>query len=230
LRREACLDVLTCKGFRQSLVVFAEANLPAREDRTAMRTLWLTSDARWEGTKDLREGVPLDFANGAGTRIQLGNFWAKSALCELADTYPQAMGFQQLVDQICRTAKDSVQAEHGASVLQDALFELSLLGFVDISAQAPHCCRTVGARPEANPLARWQASQGSTLTNQRHVPVTIEDRSIRILITLLDGTRERENLLDAWRHACAGQGLPMPTSADLDLILARLTRFALLVA
>jgi methyltransferase-like protein len=230
LRREACLDVLTCTGFRQSLVVRAEADLPVREDRAAMRTLWLTSDARWEGAKDLREGVPLGFVNGAGTRIQLANFWVKSALCILADSFPQALGFQQLVDQACRGASDQTQAEQGAAVLQDALFELSLLGFVDMRAHAPRCSRTAGARPEANALARWQASQGKTLTNQHHVPVTIEERSVRIFITLLDGSRERAHLLESWRQACAGHGLPIPTAADMDLILARLARFALLVA
>ncbi len=230
MRREACLDVLTCNGFRQSLVVGAEVNLPSREDRTAIRTLWLTSDSRLEGAKDRREGVPLDFVNGSGTRIQIGNFWAKSALCELLGAYPQALDFPQLADLVCRSAINAKQAKLESAVLQDILFDLSLLGFVELRVHAPRCSRIVSACPEANPVARWQASQEGAITNQHHVPVTIEDRSIKVLIPLLDGTRDHRSLLEAWRHGCAGLGLSMPSEPDLNTVLARLLRFALLIA
>ncbi len=230
LRREACLDVLTCNGFRQSLVVATEATLPATEDRTALRTLWLTSNSRVEGTPDLREGVPVAFVNRSGTRIQLSNFWVKSALCELGAAYPEAIHFEQVAERAFRSTINSPQLEVGSSVLQDALFELSLLGFVDLRAQPAICTSKVGERPEANPCARWQASLGSTLTNQHHVPVTIEERSIRLLIPLLDGTRERATVLEGWRAACAEHGLLTPTPADLESALERLVKFALLVA
>lgn len=228
IRQEACLDVLTCKGFRQSLVVGAEVNLASLEDRTAIRTLWLTSDSRLEGKKDLQEGVLLDFINSAGARIQIGNAWVKSALCQLADSYPQALGFDQLMELVISSAGGSEHAKFDGAVLEDALFELTVLGFVDLRVHSPRCSRIVSEFPVANPVARWQASHEGTITNQHHVPVTIKDKSIKVLIPLLDGTRDHASLLALWQIACAEVGLPEPSNGDLDTILNRLLKFALL--
>jgi len=229
-RREACLDVLTCNGFRQSLVVGAEAVLPSQEDRAAIQTLYLTSDASCEGAKNFRDGEPLEFINSSGMRIQIGNFWAKSALCALMDSYPQALGFEQLTEMVGRSVPNAEQVKQGSAVLQDALFELSLLGFVELRVHAPRCSRTMSSHPVINPIARWQAKQIGAITNQHHVPVTIEDPSIRVLISLLDGTRDHAAALEAWRQGCAALGLSMPTEPDLERVLARLQRFALFIA
>lgn len=229
IRQEACLDVMTCKGFRQSLVVGAEVNLASSEDRTAIRTLWLTSDARLEGKRDLQEGVLIDFVNSAGTLIQIGNAWVKSALSELVDIYPQALGFDQLVELVISNAVSSEQAKFDGAVLQDALFELSLLGFVDLRVHSPRCRRNLSEFPLANPVARWQASHEGTITNQHHVPITIKDKSIKVLIALLDGTSDHASLLEKWQSTCVEAGLPKPSDTDLNMILNRLLKFALLV-
>jgi hypothetical protein len=122
------------------------------------------------------------------------------------------------------------QVKQGSAVLQDALFELSLLGFVELRVHAPRCSRTVSAHPVINPFARWQAKHVGVITNQHHVPVTIEDTSIRVLISLFDGTRDHTAALEAWRQGCAALGLSMPTEPDLERVLERLPRLALFIA
>jgi hypothetical protein len=52
-------------------------------------------------------------------------------------------------------------------------------------------------RPVASALARLQAARGSQITNLWHATVEVPDQLGRRLITLLDGTRDREALLRA---------------------------------
>jgi hypothetical protein len=46
-------------------------------------------------------------------------------------------------------------------------------------------------RPAASPLARWQARHGSEITSLAYQRVIMEEPAARLLITLLDGTRDR---------------------------------------
>jgi hypothetical protein len=77
---------------------------------------------------------------------------------------------------------------------------------------------SAGDRPAVTRLARWQAAQGSRLTNQHHVPVEISSQRPLALLGLLDGTRTRAELLADF------------SSAELDECLERFAKLALLVA
>ena len=57
-----------------------------------------------------------------------------------------------------------------------------------------------GPRPVASRLARWQALQGLDLTSLAYTTVHIEEPAARRLITLLDGTRDRDAIRDALRE------------------------------
>ena len=46
-------------------------------------------------------------------------------------------------------------------------------------------------RPVASPLARWQAQRGPEITSLAYRTVMMEEPAARVLITLLDGTRDR---------------------------------------
>ena len=46
-------------------------------------------------------------------------------------------------------------------------------------------------RPVASPLARWLAGQGPDVTSLAYTNVHMEEPAARLLITLLDGTRDR---------------------------------------
>jgi hypothetical protein len=46
-------------------------------------------------------------------------------------------------------------------------------------------------RPVASRLARWQAQRGAEITSLAYTTVMMEEPAARLLITLLDGTRDR---------------------------------------
>ena len=84
--------------------------------------------------------------------------------------------------------------------------------------------RPSGRSPRA--LARWQAAHGETLTSLAYTHVRMEEPAARLLITLLDGTRDRA-AIRAELHARAGLEL---TEQDLDNNLHELMRLFLLEA
>ena len=97
---------------------------------------------------------------------------------------------------------------------------------------AAAACRAVPAasepseRPVASALARWQAAHDETLTSLVYTTIRMEEPAARLLITLLDGTRDRA-AIRAELHARTGLEL---TEHDLDNNLNELTRLFLLEA
>jgi hypothetical protein len=96
----------------------------------------------------------------------------------------------------------------------------------------------IGERPVASPLARFQLSLGLTMvTNQRHQNIDLPDEMGRALVSLLDGTRDREGLAAAMGRVAPGPGgAPGGTPADpaaieraLEISLQELLRLSLLV-
>jgi len=88
-----------------------------------------------------------------------------------------------------------------------------------------HAATQAGERPEISPLARWQAARGPELTSLAYQTVRMEEPAARELITLLDGTRDRDQIRAALRERT---GLDLSPS-DLETNLAELTRLFLVV-
>jgi cyclopropane fatty-acyl-phospholipid synthase-like methyltransferase len=81
-------------------------------------------------------------------------------------------------------------------------------------------------RPLASPLARWQATHGEELTSLAYTSIRMEEPAARLLITLLDGTRDRPAIL-AELHTRTGLEL---SESDLDNNLRELAKLFLLQA
>ena len=136
------------------------------------------------------------------------------AFRELDRRRPQAVGFAEL--------RDALDAD------PDALSEALIEGFRR-ERLIPHAgplraATDPGERPVASPLARWQAAKGADLTSLAYQTVRMEEPAARLLITLLDGTRDRA-AIRAELQARAGLEL---SAEDLDANLVELARLFLL--
>jgi hypothetical protein len=78
-----------------------------------------------------------------------------------------------------------------------------------------------GERPEASPLARWQAGQGPDLTSLAYTTIHMEEPAARALIALLDGTRGRDAIRAELRARTGVELSPEDLQANL-VELARL--------
>jgi hypothetical protein len=104
---------------------------------------------------------------------------------------------------------------------------------------APPTARVISERPVVSPLARWQVQHGSFVTSQFHIAVKIEDEIGRCLLSSLDGTLDRNALLEKlWQllksiNALNHQGhdetiLRRKVQTDLENNLEKLARLGLL--
>jgi hypothetical protein len=105
---------------------------------------------------------------------------------------------------------------------------------IELWQQPPRVATAISERPVASPLARFQLSLGLTMvTNQRHQSIDLLDETARALVSLLDGTRDREALVAAMGRVAPGpEGTPADPAAierSLQVSLQEMLRLCLLV-
>jgi hypothetical protein len=68
-------------------------------------------------------------------------------------------------------------------------------GALELGIHPPRIASSISDHPEASALARAQIAEGHRMvTNQRHMNIELEDDTIRTVISLLDGSRNRQEL------------------------------------
>ena len=127
---------------------------------------------------------------------------AKASLVILAEAWPQAVAFPELLTQ----ARARLGRPVGGAVIDpeardvfEMLVQIYAPGLATIHVSPPKFSRHVAERPVASPLARWLARTTSRLPNLCHAQVTMENDSGRYLMTLLDGSRTPGELADEMR-------------------------------
>lgn len=110
----------------------------------------------------------------------------------------------------------------GADGLAEALVHGFDAGAIAFSVVPSPASRVAGDRPRASGLARSQAQPGAVVTTLRNQVVRITDEPTAALLQLLDGTRDRAAILEAFPGA-----LDAPS---LDAALAKFAELGLLHA
>jgi SAM-dependent methyltransferase len=237
LAREQCLDFLKARRFRQTLLCHADIVLdrvvsPQRVTRFAVavqrRPAVASSDSNRGAVFELR--LPGHADNARDVAL------AKAALMNLGAAWPRRLPFAELFE---RTRMDtglvpgaSTAAEQHAA-LAEILLETYAAGLVQLHTHVPVLSVGVSERPVASRLARLQAAtEAPFITTLLHTSIRLDDATVRHLLQLLDGTRDRTALLrqlEAWagrtRHDNGGI-----SAAGLEDYLRALARLGLLVA
>ena len=106
-----------------------------------------------------------------------------------------------------------------SNVLAEGVLAAFTMRVLDLHLHSPGAINTPGGQPRTSPLVRWQARNGSIVTNLLHESMGMEGDGLRLL-ALLDGHRNRAQLAADWPA----------TPAEIDEALGRLTRLAFLEA
>jgi methyltransferase-like protein len=128
----------------------------------------------------------------------------KAALAVLNERWPSPLPFDELLSEtrgklsaVGRTLGD--EEPYRRRLAQD-LLTLLTRRLLRIMVQAPRIGAPDDALPRATPLARWQATLDSGVTNRRHEHVKISDLN-RCLLARLDGRHDRAALGEVLRAA-----------------------------
>jgi hypothetical protein len=114
-----------------------------------------------------------------------------------------------------------------SSWLADMLLRLFAADFLELCVHAPRFVSTVSDRPAASPLVHAQLRAGLSVTNLRHASISVEDEAARHLLLMLDGTRDRQQLL---AEICSQLAEGEVTAGQLEKKLEELAKMAVLVA
>ncbi|MEA2195116.1 MAG: hypothetical protein QOG42_1550 [Solirubrobacteraceae bacterium] len=224
--REQYIDFVVNRMFRQTLLCRDDVALDRSLDG---RRLAGMSFAAVLGIERAAAGEEPTFVGRGGVSFQPGGPRLSAALETIAAAWPGAVTFEQLAADLDPTARDRLGSE---------LLEIHAAGVVELHTHPPTPAALPGAHPVAARLARRQAAAGlDRVTSLRHASVRLEDPLAAHLLSLLDGSRDRDDLEAAIREYVAGGGLdgtgvepPGELAGALDAALARLAGLSLLVA
>lgn len=201
LLREQYMDFLKCRRFRQTLLCHREANVQT-EPLTEKITGFLASSAArcTTGKPDLQEGVSYTFVAPRGAKVETNLPLGKAALTVLETVSPLPLRFEELFLKATeRLKEDGLPAQDDASsrdILRGFLLRLYGAGALDFRLSLPPVVRTVSERPVVHPIARWQARREQTVTSLLHAAIRIEDEIGRNLLCWLDGSADRQVLVE----------------------------------
>src|SRR5207248_1195177 len=155
----------------------------------------------------------------------------KSALVHLGEIWPQPATF----DELYASARDAIGTaldESDRATLAQSLLGCFSAGLLELQAHQPRFATTPGERPTASAVAREQARSGEFVASLSHANTRLEDKVAKILLGLLDGTRDRVTLLRDFRSEASAAGFDAEriTEQVLQSALERLAKSALLLA
>jgi hypothetical protein len=203
--------------FRQTLLCHAEAPLRRNLDDTLLQRWTLSCAARPSSDP----GAPGEqaFVTAEGYSVTTSEPIVLAALQALADLWPAALTFDELVERARAAVDPQLPSEAAATRLRTVMLEAYVARIVRLHRTPPPVSPTASARPYASPLARAQSAAGADVVSSLlHANVRLDGDLDAGLLPLLDGTRDRPAL-------CRELALH---EAELDAALVRFSRAGLL--
>jgi methyltransferase-like protein/2-polyprenyl-3-methyl-5-hydroxy-6-metoxy-1,4-benzoquinol methylase len=202
IRREQYLDFIRNRTFRQSLICHATATTRDTPEADALRSLRLTALARPLGDEaDIEGDAPVEFESITGEKATTNRPLTKRALAALYRRWPRSATLDDLRAELGDLFEKPAEAG-GESVesLREGLLQAHLVNLVGLHGHEPPIAYEPDARPVAPPLARYQAEGHPFVGSLRHRNVVLDELD-RLVLRLLDGTRDRPAIVDglaAW--------------------------------
>lgn len=246
---EQYLDFVRNRQFRSSLVCPNECGAVGKIETRAAYPLHFGFQARKPSALpepfaavDLREGIGVEFETHEGAKIHTPAALTKAALVELRERWPTTLPLPALVEAARARlqasglpTRDALEADREA--LGRDLIECLLRKAVVARSSTPaHVRADASERPRVTALARTLAAEQGYLVDLHHNRHTL-DPSLRTLVPLLDGTRDRLALAESLAAAAkAGafelldpKGRPCTAAAMLDNGLRLLAQLPALI-
>jgi SAM-dependent methyltransferase len=215
-------DLLTNRKFRQSLLCHASASLRERPDSPLIESMYVTTELAAHGdTSRIAEEADLELRDGKGRAVVVDEPIVKAALLRFSEVDRHPIAFERLLAWAGQRVGRSPQPAE-RSALIETLRELQRAGMLTLRASAPGWAARAGERPVASPLVRAHDDPERPATSLRHHSLSLENATVREVLSLLDGSRDRAELLEHFRGRL--------DAAELERILELAATKALLVA
>lgn len=210
---EQYLDFLTQRAFRQTLLCHGETTPDYNIDLERLDQFACYANLQPPEKLDLRHDRPQPFHTAAGSAVEVAHPLCKAMLKILFEVFPDAVA----LDELLPAARELMQAAHGKKPVpaetqawRSEWFNLFANSLLNLCLE-PVALRTgIDVRPRLNALARAQVRRDSrNLTTVWHETLNTDAFSLRLALHL-DGTRDRQALLDQLLQDVAEGSLSLP--------------------
>lgn len=196
---EQYMDFMVNQGFRRSLLVHKESSFDKTLRPHLMPKFRFSTKAKIESNEiDLSSDVVEKFVAEDGAVFSSNHPLSKAAMLHLIAAKPQNVSFKELAEAANNLLDPTVDtpAEEELTLLAASLLRAYTYDdkLINIHYHPPEYLTTLSERPMVSQFVRWQATQWTRVTNRRQERVVLSPLA-RLIINLLDGTRDREELL-----------------------------------
>jgi SAM-dependent methyltransferase len=207
-------DFMVMRRFRESLLCRQEIALDRKLELSRFLNLYVASRVQ---PAEVEANGQQRFALPKSGNLTTNHPLAKEVLCRLAAIWPQSMRVSELPIEL-----------YAPDTIPDLLMRLHQARALELRIHPPKIAQFVSDQPTASALVRAQVAEGYRMvTNQWHSSIELEDEIIRTVLSLLDGSRNRQAF--AQDLLAAGLAAEMIEST-IDQSLAGLNRLSLLIA
>jgi SAM-dependent methyltransferase len=239
VEREQYLDLLMNRSFRQSVFCAAEAAEVIRgRPADQIRRLYIAGHPSDTPAGTDPKGRAIHLFKEGEYKLQYSDPSAIAVLRRLSKAWPSAAPFAELLAVAQAQLSDGqIDAEKNANDLAKMIEMCFGLGLVELWTRPPtYISQTGGQYPRSTRLARWQAANRHWVTSLRHKVIQADD-AVRLVLPLLDGTRDRQALAEELvRRNSAAQTGRIASIRDvqsakrlLDRVLPQLANLSLLL-
>lgn len=196
--KEQYLDFLKCRRFRRTLLCRQGVNLNRIPQAEQMNNFHVASSAQpISQIPDISSEAEEEFRNSQGASMKTGHPLAKAAIVELTNAWPASLDFNELLNRVRNRlqGKNDAALEGDETSLSKIILWTYAAGLVELHIHQPVFTLNLSERPVASPLAQLQLQSGNRITNLRHTSVQMEGPLENRLLLLLDGTRDRTDIL-----------------------------------
>ena len=132
-----------------------------------------------------------------GGRMETNHPGVIALLRELEKAWPRALSWEEL-EARCSAVRDWLDGKG------PALLRLAAARMIELHAWRAPVASAVAMRPRASVCSRHEAQAKEHATSLLHRTVSLKDARVRSLLRLLDGTRDRDELVEAMKAAFPG--------------------------
>ncbi|MEX0677630.1 MAG: class I SAM-dependent methyltransferase [Pirellulales bacterium] len=195
---EQHLDVLRNRAFRQTLLCHEGIPLERHVTPDRLKTLYVYGWLRPQNVPpDLKTTAVEPFSDPHGRTISSPAPVVKAALYHLANQWPRAVSFDELVSAAARllgNGSPAVISPFEREGLGDNIVQGIASGLIEPTSAPDSFVSSVSSQPRVSLLSRLEARSSKVVTNRRHQSVTL-DAVTQNIIRHLDGEHDHESLL-----------------------------------
>jgi methyltransferase-like protein len=246
IRQEQMMDFLRNRYFRHTLLCHQNTQLSRTLPSDLIHHVHIASSLQPVASST---DQPLQKFESARGTVSSDKPLIQAAIRYLGQQWPQTFAFADIIQHTQQETGNELDT-HETATIADTFLKCYSMGLVELHTHPPKFTTTISQFPQASPLARWQAQQGSKLTTLRCQWFTTKNVLLLQLLPYLDGTRDQAtlvNLLDEWikedkivinfKNQQTGEPLNLNDENRLEILtgvlnnaLKQIARSALLIA